>query len=141
MKPFIFRFIDFRPVEPIVDSVVEYSGELNLNVLSSTAMPAVEILKIDGETITKAGQEPTDCQHSSLLKRLKSKLEEVTVTLSLEGTDKLKQCTLNNLIEHIQGETITATLEPTDKVRVSDFINAIGGLTITRVEMETTDVR
>ncbi len=141
MKPFIFRFIDFKPVVPIVDDIVEYSDEHNLNVLSSTSIPAIDVLNIRGETFTKADQEPTDCQRGTLLGRLKDKLEEVTLTLSIEGTDKPKRFSLSNLINHIQGQTVTESIEPTDAVRARDFINAIGGVTITRVEMESTDIR
>jgi len=141
MKPFIFRFIDFKSTDSISEEAVEYSNELNLNVLPSTSIPADEILNIGGETFTKADQEPTDHQRNSLIRRLRDKLEEITVTLSLEGTDKHKQFSLEALIHHIEGVTITATIEPTDTLKASDFINAVNGMTVTREQMESTDIR
>ena len=141
MKPFIFRFIDFKPTTPAIHEAVEYSDELNLNVLSSTSVPAVEVLNIRGETFTKADQEPTDCQRNSLVKQLRNKLEETTFTLSIEGTDTTKHLSLNGLINYITGKTITATIEPTDSAIVTDFINAIGGMTNTRKQLESTDIR
>ena len=141
MKPFIFRFIDFKPTTPAIDGAVEYSDELNLNVLSSTSVPAVEVLNIRGETFTKADQEPTDCQRNSLIRQLRNKLVGTTVTLSIEGTDTAKQLSLNGLINYITGRTITATREPTDPAVAIDFINAIGGMTNTREQLESTDIR
>lgn len=142
MKPFIFKFIDFKPATPAVDEAMEYSDELNLNVLSSTSVPAVEVLNIRGETFTKADQDPTDClRNNPLIRQLRNKLEEVTLTLSIEGTDKPKQFSMGNLIDYIKGKTITESIEPTDTIRTRDFINAIGGMTHTREQMESTDIR
>lgn len=84
MKPFIFRFIDFKPTTPAIHGAVEYSEELNLNVLSSTSVPAVEVLNIRGETFTKADQDPTDCQRNSFIRQVRSQLKDTTVTLSIE---------------------------------------------------------
>ena len=141
VKPFIFRFIDFKPTTPAIDEVVEYSKELNLNVLASTSIPAVEVLNIRGETFTKADQDPTDCLRNPLIRQLRNKLEEVTLTLSIEGTDKPKQFLMGNLIDYIKGKTITDSIEPTDTIRVRDFINLIRGMTHTREQLESTDIR
>ena len=68
-------------------------------------------------------------------------MEGTTVTLSIEGTDTAKQLSLNGLINYITGRTITATREPTDPAVAIDFINAIGGMTNTREQLESTDIR
>ena len=140
MKPFILRFIDFKPTSTTIDDMVEYSDELNLNVLSSISVPAVDVLNIRGETFTKADQDPTDNTRGLYLSKLRNTIESATITLSREETD-----VNNNLVsvffDCLKGKTITESNEVVDVPKFKSLISAIGGMTNTRDHIESTDVK
>lgn len=85
MNPLILKFKE----DPTEDTLVEYSNivydeKLNLSICRDTQQPAVETIRMDTETFTKAGGEDSDSDHN--LNNIFMDTETRTLT-NVESTD------------------------------------------------------
>jgi hypothetical protein len=118
-KPFIFDLAISYPIEHSINEYIEYSDQLNLNVLKGTNSPAIGILNLDGETFTRDDNDRTEhCRNN--ISKIIHLLSGQTITESREATDAThnkishllsllsdKKSGLNNLLDCIEGETNT----------------------------------
>lgn len=89
MEPLILKFRETPTENDLKYDEVEYSSKLNLTVLKGTEDPAVDFLKMETETFTKAQGEGSDTDKSGVGRKLRLLMETMTEThAQLEGTDK-----------------------------------------------------
>jgi hypothetical protein len=79
MRPLILEFQEFPSDESPDYSTIEYNENLNLNIDNSTGLPAIEIVSMETETMTKADWEDTDSDKNGF------NLVMVTETGTLKG--------------------------------------------------------
>lgn len=65
MKPLIFEFLETPTAEALDFSLIEYDPDLNLNVVKSTGIPAIDHLHIGTETFTRT-DEVSDSESSRI---------------------------------------------------------------------------
>lgn len=83
MNPFILQFAEDNSLEDTEPLLLNYSEELNLNVITDTNTPAINLITEELETFTKAGKESTDFDNAKQL----SNLSINTFTRTKETTD------------------------------------------------------
>lgn len=66
MRPLIFEFAEQPSSESMDFSIIEYDNNLNLSIVKSNGLPAIECLDMETETFTKTQYESSDSDRDSL---------------------------------------------------------------------------
>lgn len=112
--PFILRFGVEAPNEILDYSLIQYSSQLQLNVVKSSGEPAIGYLPLDTETFTKTMGETSDSDQDSPLLML---LDTTTDTRKyLETTDSDADASFYQTIKDlVDTDTLTEVrVESTD---------------------------
>jgi len=111
LNPLVFKFKETPTGKNIDYSLIEYDKASNLNVIKTTKQPAITILNMDTETVTKSKGEATDLDSN----RLHSIIDTETGTyINAEESDS--DTNKRSLRALIDTETYTeASIEVTDQ--------------------------
>jgi len=110
MNPLILKFKEV-PVEETLDySAIIYDEELNLSICKNTKQPAIETIRMDTETFTKAGNEESD-----------------------------SDCNLNNIFMDTETRTLTSKEESDSDSDLFTLKILMDTTTFTRESKESTD--
>lgn len=110
MNPLAFQFKVPSNQENLDYSLIEYDSILNLSINKKTKQPAIDILSMDTETVTRANRENTDSDNNGI----RMLMDTCTFTkAALDATDSDHDRLLIQAL--MDTATLTESREDTDQ--------------------------